>query len=1639
MKKLLSLTSLALFAAATYAQQGYALRKTDIRAAYLHLNGDHAQTGAGASETAPHVWYNLDSNASLKPAGWNFVNPLAPGWLDDSERPFFLARYGDTPVATTRVSKRDTRYWWLNVSELSDDDFAQLDVALLQVTTTNLTVNPSDREKLRRFVDKGGVLWIDYTYGSLEQTQGGPISVRATATGNTNVRWDPQTPILRYPNALTSNEIGLVATGPTYAIQPILTQGFMVPDVTGSGMGNLMNSILAGGGGVGDYGKNKFITATGGASVPTAMLARIGDGYLISTSRGLSEAINRVGNGVTSPNRNYYAIDPGIQTARPSGLDAVATAASKFIFNAISLAAESTHGGAGSRKNYSNFIDVGAPLLQTWAARYGTLSTGASDTTADIRTYRPPVIFKGMVFSVTDERVYCYGGDAKADADRDGILDDGVPDFSLGNEEDLIFATAPVATKISSAVCVEVPNPNGGVPQDQLLVATGDGRLLVYPIFDPVSRRCSASETLAPIASISPGVGGTAALESAIDFPMAPTVHEGIAYVTDTINNAGNYTGRVWQADLRTLLPVRTTAVGTGAYVFGGTANAIQKPSSSPTVGYIPIMDNSGGMDKVMYMPLAPQNSPPSNAGFMSIWLGAKGERPSSVSESGGVVQIVTRAATQGGLPIHTGPAGDALSLRVSLVRTNGTVYTPAELNAYFDGNASQNQGTISLTLDPMVSWPPGDIDPENGVRVDYTIDWGASFPASSASIERGRLLFPSPNIEARRVVDGIALSPSGTAYITSSTQKTGSALSSINNDHLGSLYSIREEGRGIFRMVYRWDLYPDHRFAHSGGTTSVPSVLPDNDPVQYLQFGAITLDTFLGGSFRASAFQGSPVVRNGEVYVTVSGFKRQAPASALLCFRDETAAREIRLGRPVGREIALVQPDFSRSNDATAPNTFSVLTAGNIRIEQEPGNVGQTLRLDSMMDTQRGQLINSLNTSQPLILRETGQPDRVIDPAQQGDRWNPLKWYAIMHGVTLRSAAYASGRTLFVSGSSVLPRILEDVSAGIFPPTIADEGYVTAFNGDFDPNTAVRASQSYTTVAAGFNPRTVVADDTRPYMKQLITMDYPRAAASWTAPQQSLASIYPSQQYAWPQVVQNSLTRGVMTFEDFLIRLNQCTLRAGTSPGSRSTSYGVVGGEGFLVAWNAEGTFCFKRAHTWVADEGRISQFDPSGNTIFDSTVQSVTGSTGGNTSGSLTTMFARPTRIYPVDGSDDLLVVDSDQSRVLRMTPNGSVIRSLNEFSLDTTFAPPGYKSGDSLKLNNPRDASTYVSEVLAANNPFSTPRALEYWVHYLVADQGNQRMVEVVDRYEMDAASGNIISRISEGTLLWHSPTAISGKGFGYNSLTRLQIGAGRFVVVAGVGGKAPTRAESGEPNTGAVIGDQGAPGRESNTGNGGIVVFDSTLPGGYRVFNSFETPEVDGTRIWDFNTSAWGVSPANTKAVRSRVMSNLQAVTASLIPPATAGGAPRLAMMISDGTGMYEVEASATDPTVLTTRWMLPNWAFNAMRRSGLAGAPSTSNPNGFFPTYARRLDSDNVILVNGYLGKKQDNVTTYRGEVMQVDGRIDPVGSLRPIGDTSYGFSVYNVNLGFSTRSIKMLYGPTEGSRGLVLPIFADRR
>jgi hypothetical protein len=108
-------------------------------------------------------------------------------------------------------------------------------------------------------------------------------------------------------------------------------------------------------------------------------------------------------------------------------------------------------------------------------------------------------------------------------------------------------------------------------------------------------------------------------------------------------------------------------------------------------------------------------------------------------------------------------------------------------------------------------------------------------------------------------------------------------------------------------------------------------------------------------------------------------------------------------------------------------------------------------------------------------------------------------------------------------------------------------------------------------------------------------------------------------------------------------------------------------------------------------------------------------------------------------------------------------------------------------------------------------------------------------------------------------------------------------------------------------------------------------------------------------------------------------------------------------------------------------MLPREAFKVMRRP--AGDLS-SNPRDLRASYARRLDSGEVIVANSYLGRTRAN-QPYTGEVFVVSGEID---DSEP---NAFGFS--RENLGFSHLSVRLRVADLGDSKSLYVPVFADLR
>jgi hypothetical protein len=382
----------------------------------------------------------------------------------------------------------------------------------------------------------------------------------------------------------------------------------------------------------------------------------------------------------------------------------------------------------------------------------------------------------------------------------------------------------------------------------------------------------------------------------------------------------------------------------------------------------------------------------------------------------------------------------------------------------------------------------------------------------------------------------------------------------------------------------------------------------------------------------------------------------------------------------------------------------------------------------------------------------------------------------------------------------------------------------------------------------------------------------------------------------------------------------------------------------------------------------------------------------------------------------------------------------------------------------LNAPRDILAFdtVETAASAASSLTAPDAatpFEYWRHYLIADSGNQRLVEIVDRLAYDPTTGTLGSAVTVGgvpqvgMLLWHSPGNLSGKNFDYVSISRVFVPnvpltspvTGRYVYVAGIGSSLPSSVDLGVGQLDGTTTQL----RESAGGNGGVVVFDPLSISGAQVINALDVPAIgagvffnEATRLFDSAAQpARTIYPGGTSAADRRMkLTGVQSVTARpALDPGTGG--PSVAIMVAEATGVYEFNYTLLNTGAVSTPtvgWMLPGTVYKVLRRVASSEARLAKNPQQFRPTFAKRLSSGEVLVVNGYVGYTRGNEAVngtggfvftnqsqFSGEVLQLDGSWNAGRLLLR-------------NLGFNSQSILFELPPISGTRGIVSPVFADR-
>ena len=177
-------------------------------------------------------------------------------------------------------------------------------------------------------------------------------------------------------------------------------------------------------------------------------------------------------------------------------------------------------------------------------------------------------------------------------------------------------------------------------------------------------------------------------------------------------------------------------------------------------------------------------------------------------------------------------------------------------------------------------------------------------------------------------------------------------------------------------------------------------------------------------------------------------------------------------------------------------------------------------------------------------------------------------------------------------------------------------------------------------------------------------------------------------------------------------------------------------------------------------------------------------------NRSGSLTSLFnssngtVPPSALDPnsaitensVLADESYVVADTGNNRVVEFNPAGKVIGEWNAFQDPFNYLPPG----EVTKLSGPMDVQRWVEQerVSATNEDI-------YVIHTLVADTGNSRVVEIVDKIRYQAGNFNSGSYVtingqtgSDGqpvrwyhVLVWSSQTNAQGLKLRYRNAQRV----------------------------------------------------------------------------------------------------------------------------------------------------------------------------------------------------------------------------------------------------------------------------
>lgn len=869
----------------------------------------------------PYVFYVMDRRADMKPRGWEFINPLAP----------------------RQVYKNSQSYWRVNIEQVSLDNLTRLDV--LYVCADSSMGSPlrfpmDIRDKLRQFVDAGGVLWIDNPGPAGAQGlifDDNPANVffisepGSAMLGGAGHPWiyERHHPLATSPFWLMPQDaayMGLDSEGAgRYFLQQTVPPAFPPIVILGNDTSKAYVGAI-------EYGSGKVVVTAGG----------IGGGIHPGDWRSLAVLPTELG-------------ELDIQRlSRPPSL--------KIAYNIINWA--SSYSGFRKNPRHSGYAPEG--ISTGHVEKWKLAQAPSGNTEAGV------AILKDVFFYTGGGKLWALDGVPENDLDSDGNSDDGYED-DPGSTIDVLWSADVGDASAPVAFTAQVGNDT----IECVMVQTVGGEVQVFRAFPSTGSKLDGKPER---------VGGFAMEGSSGKRIFAPTFFKNHIFAS---GGDGCTYGIEFPIMLSGGKPWRVPFI-----------KALNTPYSSnpligaPTVGFVEHKTNGALVAMIFAMaePNPGSSELSQNDYVMGVPLFISGERLSRRDPQSKWTFLTAYSQATPGWQEGMEPRGTLLILDpktdvivkngLGQILTQGVDYT-VEVNQTTDsaGAPVADPGKIVIKRVEDGEPLPGD----HLVYITYLLNYADVTAANSINPRIYHTLPPQlPSTSGVRVQVSAtpAMGPAGTMFVPTNESSTDGGAAVYALTYQGGDHGDKMSTDWVYRLA-NWDPGYDFETVKRWGIMA-----PDpSDPKNMV-------------ALRDLRFHSSAAVAKGKVYVTASG----SNGGALLVFKEKSdfvirvnqsnpqaAFRDTTTGHP--RNIRIWQPD---PLNMMANPVLEAASVPSSMIDRDNGTI-------TIKDFSSNNLILRRGTvgNQTLVPITPGLPvvvlvNNVVLPQDQVDlsNWDNLLWY---------------------------------------------------------------------------------------------------------------------------------------------------------------------------------------------------------------------------------------------------------------------------------------------------------------------------------------------------------------------------------------------------------------------------------------------------------------------------------------------------------------------------------------------------------------------------------------------------------------------------------------------------------------------